>query len=152
MANKVTTYWQNKFQSKLKKMHKNHWKRIFFKIMKKSSNLRTSLKRRSKEYDTVFKITLEEIRGFLYKYYGKSCRYCNVTLTVANIVCDHIFPISHGGNSTPKNLQLICRRCNVRKGNLSDKDFRRLLKWIRRQPIEMQKYILRKLSKGDNYR
>lgn len=152
MANKITTYWQNRFERKLKKMHKNHWKRIFFKIMKKSSNLRTSLKRRSKEYDTIFKITLEEIREFIHRNYGKRCRYCSVVLTVANIVCDHIYPISHGGDSVLDNLQLICRRCNVRKGNLSDKNFRRLLNWLKRQPKDMQVYVLRKLSKGDNYK
>ena len=152
MANKITKYWESRFKRKLMRLHKNHWKRIFHKIMKKSSNLRTSLKRRSRDYDTVFKITLEQIREILHKSYGKNCCYCDVTLTVSNIVCDHIHPISHGGDSTPDNLQLICRRCNTRKGNLSDKDFKRLLKWIKRQPKEMQKYILRKLSKGDNYK
>ena len=71
---------------------------------------------------------------------------------MANIVCDHIRPLSNGGDSVPNNLQLICRRCNVRKGNLSHKDFKRVLKWINKQPENVSKYILRKLSKGDNYR
>jgi 5-methylcytosine-specific restriction endonuclease McrA len=152
MRNKRILYWEKKFQKRLKKFHKNFWKRAFLKIMKKSSNLRTSLKRRSREYDTLFKISLEEIREIIFKYYGKGCTYCSCNLTVANIVCDHIQPISNGGDSTPSNLQIICRRCNVRKGNLSHKDFKRVLKWINKQPKDVSKYILRKLSKGDNFR
>ena len=152
MGSRRTTYWETRFEKKLKRLHNTYWKRTFLRIMKKTSNLKTSLKRRSKEYDTIFEITLEQIREIIYKYYGKDCNYCGCTLTVANIVCDHIHPLSNGGDSIPDNLQIICRRCNVRKGNLSDKYFRRILKWLARQPDEISKYVLRKLSKGDNYR
>ena len=30
---------------------------------------------------------------------------------------DHIIPIARGGTSTPDNLQLLCRRCNIRKSD-----------------------------------
>ena len=68
---------------------------------------------------------------------------------VSNMVCDHILPLSLGGNSTPNNLQMICGRCNTRKGPLTDRNFRRLLKWLDRQEIELKKYVLRKMSRRD---
>ena len=117
--------------------------------MKKSSTLRSTLKRRSKEYEVEFNISLEEVRDLLYRVYGKKCCYCHSKLLVSNMVCDHILPLSLGGNSTPDNLQMICGRCNTRKGPLTDRNFRRLLKWLDRQNIELKKYVLRKMSSRD---
>ena len=119
--------------------------------MRKSSTLRSSLKKRSKEYNVKFEISLSQIRDKFYKAYGKECRYCLCVLTVRNIVCDHFKPISDGCKSIPNNLQMICKRCNTRKGNLSHSNFTRLLRWIDKQPEELQKYVLRKLSKGGKY-
>ena len=70
--------------------------------MKKSSTLRSSLKRRSKEYEVIFEISLEEVRDILYQVYGKKCKYCDEILKVTNMVCDHIHPLSHGGDSVKK--------------------------------------------------
>ena len=117
--------------------------------MKKSSTLRSSLKRRSKEYEVEFEISLTEVRELLYKAYGKKCRYCESKLLVNNMACDHIHPLSLGGNSTIPNLQMICMRCNTRKGPLTDKSFGKLLKWISRQDIDLSRYVLRKLASRD---
>ena len=65
------------------------------------------------------------------------------------MACDHIHPLSLGGVSTPKNLQMICMRCNTRKGPLTDKDFNKLLKWLSKQNIDLSKYVLRKLASRD---
>jgi len=143
------TIWEEKFSKKLKRHHKHFAKKVFHRLMKKSSTLRTTLKRRSKEYEVEFKISLTEVRELLYKSYGRKCRYCNSVLVVNNMACDHIHPLSLGGNSTPKNLQMICMRCNTRKGPLTDKDFMKLLKWLNRQKEELAKYVLRKLSSRD---
>ena len=43
-------------------------------------------------------------------------------LKVNNMVCDHSIPLSHGGESIASNLQMICARCNTRKGPLSHQD------------------------------
>mgnify|MGYP003134164503 FL=1 len=146
---KGLSIWEDRFRKKLYKHHKHFAKKVFHRLMKKSSTLRTTLKRRSKEYEVEFKISLTEVRELLHKSYGRKCRYCNTILVVSNMACDHIFPLSLGGNSTPKNLQMICMRCNTRKGPLTDKDFTKLLRWLNRQEASLAKYVLRKLSSRD---
>ena len=141
--------WEDKFRNKLRKHHKHFAKKVFHRLMKKSSTLRTTLKRRSKEYEVEFNISLTEVRTLLYKSYGRKCRYCNTILLVNNMACDHVHPLSLGGNSTPANLQMICMRCNTRKGPLTDKEFRKLLKWLSKQNLALAKYVLRKLSSRD---
>ena len=146
---KGLSIWEDKFSRKLKRHHKHFAKKVFHRLMKKSSTLRTTLKRRSKEYEVEFKISLTEVRELLHKSYGRKCRYCNSILLVNNMACDHIHPLSLGGNSTPKNLQMICMRCNTRKGPLTDKEFMKILKWLSRQQAGLAKYVLRKLSSRD---
>ena len=58
-------FWEEKFLPKLKKHHGNRSKGVFHRLMKKSSTLRTSLKRRSKEYEVLFDITLKEVRELI---------------------------------------------------------------------------------------
>ena len=143
------TIWEKKFGRKLRKYHGTFAKKTFHRLMKKSSTLRSTLKRRSKEYEVQFDISLEEVRELLYRVYGRTCNYCNQKLLVNNMACNHIMPLSMGGNSTPKNLQMICGRCNTRKGPLTDRNFRRLLKWLDKQEIDLKKYVLRKMSSRD---
>ena len=143
------TLWEKKFNKKLKRYHGTFAKKTFHRLMKKSSTLRSTLKRRSKEYEVEFNISLEEVRELLYRVYGKKCSYCDYKLLVSNMACDHIIPLSLGGNSTPENLQMICGRCNTRKGPLTDRQFRKLIKWLSHQDIELNKYVLRKLSSRD---
>ncbi len=42
------------------------------------------------------------------------CRHCGST---SNLAYDHITPYSRGGTSVVDNIQLLCQRCNSRKGN-----------------------------------
>ena len=119
--------------------------------MKKSATLKASLKKRSKEYEVVFNITLDEIRELFLKFYGKKCNFCSDLLLVSNIVCDHKYPVSLGGESTPKNLTIICRRCNTRKGSLTEEEYTKLLNFVNKQSDNMKNYILRKLAKGDMF-
>ena len=146
---KVISEWQHKFQKKLKKLHGNHWKNVFHRLMKKSSTLKTTLKRRSKEYEVEFNMSLKEIRDILLKEYGRKCRYCVKRLDINNMVCDHVIPLSLGGDSTKENLKMICDRCNRRKGPLTHKQYSSLLKFLGKIAKPAQDYILRKLSKSD---
>ena len=143
------TRWEKKFKRKLRRYHKQFAKKTFHRLMKKSSTLRSTLKRRSKEYEVKFEISLEEVRELLYKSYGRTCNYCDVRLLVNNMVCDHIMPLSLGGSSVPDNLQMICMRCNTRKGPLTNKNFKKLLKWLKKQDIELKNYVLKKMASKD---
>ena len=143
------TIWEKKFSKKLYKCHKHFAKKVFHRLMKKSSTLRSTLKRRSKEYEVEFNISLEEVRGLLYKAYGKQCSYCEVRLVVSNMACDHIMPLSMGGNSTELNLQMICHRCNTRKGPLTHRNFKKLLKWLEHQDKDLMHYVLKKMASRD---
>ena len=151
-VNKRTKFWEEKFLPKLKKHHGNRAKGVFHRLMKKSSTLRTSLKRRSKEYEVLFQISLREIRELIYSAYGRKCRYCKDILKVNNMVCDHSIPLSNGGESVPDNLQMICARCNTRKGPLTHKAYNKLLAWLRRQNQNTRDYILRKLARSDVFK
>lgn len=44
---------------------------------------------------------------------GRRCRWCG---SRKQIELDHIRPVSYGGKSIAPNLQVLCRRCNRRKG------------------------------------
>ena len=145
-------FWEDKFLPKLKKFHGNRSNGVFHRLMKKSSTLRTSLKRRSRDYEVLFDISLKEIRELILSAYGRKCKYCNDILKVNNMVCDHNSPISHGGESVKSNLQMICARCNTRKGPLTHKVYIKLLGWLKRQNKNSRDYILRKLAKSDVFK
>ena len=145
------TEWEIKFSNILKEIHGNHSKKIFHRLMKKSCTLKSSLKRRSKEYEVLYAIELREIRDMLLDCYGKKCKYCTNRLEVSNIACDHIIPLSMGGESSPNNLQFICNRCNTRKGPLTNDDYTLLLNFLNKQEEDLKDYVLRKLAKGDEF-
>ena len=57
------------------------------------------------------------MRFSIYKRDGYRCRMCGISDRFANLEVDHIIPISKGGKSTYDNLQTLCHRCNIQKGN-----------------------------------
>ena len=49
---------------------------------------------------------------------GNKCKLCGVTVTGEDIHFDHIKPWSKGGETILENLQVLCARHNLAKGNL----------------------------------
>jgi 5-methylcytosine-specific restriction endonuclease McrA len=55
----------------------------------------------------------EWVRRNVFLSGGGKCQYCEST---ENLSVDHVLPVFRGGSSDFDNLQLLCRRCNSRKG------------------------------------
>ena len=146
---KSTVDWEVKFLPLLRKHHGTHAQGVFHRLMKKSSTLRSTLKRRSREYEVEFNIALATIRELFLSNYGSSCKYCTSILDVRNMVCDHMVPLSNGGDSILENLEMICKRCNTRKGPLTTKEYNGVVKWLSTQKEWVRGYIYRKLSGKD---
>ena len=146
VKHKTTMDWEEKFLPLLKKHHGTHAQGVFHRLMKKSSSLRSPLKKRSKEYEVEFNISLVIIRDLFLSNYGSSFKYCASVLDVRNMVCDHVVPLSCGGPSTVLNLEMICRRCNTRKGPLTAIQYQDVVSWLNLQPEQVSSYVFRKLS------
>jgi|GEM_PF-1077666 len=44
------------------------------------------------------------------------CKKCGATSKETQLEVDHIHPVSKGGTNDPRNLQTLCKRCNLGKG------------------------------------
>jgi len=49
---------------------------------------------------------------------GNKCKLCGITVTGENIHFDHIRPWSKGGETILENIQVLCAKHNLAKGNL----------------------------------
>ena len=59
--------------------------------------------------------TARDVQNLAYAQGGK-CRKCLRSLAVTGYHVDHIVPIARGGLNVVGNLQLLCPRCNLKKG------------------------------------
>ena len=61
-------------------------------------------------------------RTLVKQMYGYKCLKCG---SMHNVQVDHVVPRSWGGSNSITNLQTLCARCNMQKGNSSAADYRR---------------------------
>ena len=65
-----------------------------------------------------------EVRRELYRRQQGRCVYCGGRQRMDLMDVDHKTPLARGGSNDRRNLQLLCRTCNVRKGTKTDREFR----------------------------
>jgi 5-methylcytosine-specific restriction endonuclease McrA len=87
---------------------------------------------------------------------GKKCPYCIEILTLKNCSLDHDIPTNwstrkeRGVKDDIKNLQIICRRCNTVKGDMSGDQFISLIKFLNKDP-DMRGKVLKRLGVSGKY-
>ena len=75
-----------------------------------------------------------ELKKSLSEKQGGRCMYCGRKPGLDLLEIDHKNPIkprspnAKSGSNNPRNLQLLCGTCNKRKGNKTDREFRRMYK------------------------
>lgn len=62
------------------------------------------------------------------------CEYCGLAISIEDYSADHIIPRSKGGADSIKNIHLIDKGCNQMKGNLTDEEFKVLMKFLLAHP------------------
>ena len=65
-----------------------------------------------------------DVREDLYRRQQGRCVYCGSRQRMDLMDIDHRTPLSRGGSNDRRNLQLLCRTCNLRKGTKTDREFR----------------------------
>ena len=134
---------------------------------RRTTQLMADQRRRLREYlgdksaDLPFE--LEELRAKVKVVLGMPCTYCNDKLTASNISADHRCPISRAdfpahlkrvddrqfwGNLafSIMNIDIICKRCNRRKGELTNVEFEMLIDLVSTMPTAASTYIMKKLG------
>ena len=62
------------------------------------------------------RVRARAMRWFVLERDGHTCQMCGDTDPHLGFEIDHIIPYSAGGHFVASNLQVLCQRCNVRKG------------------------------------
>ena len=70
----------------------------------------------------------------LLAHHNGSCAYCGSKVLIE---IDHRIPLIRGGSNTIENILPACRRCNRRKNQKTEEEFRELLQRERRQGLEL---------------
>lgn len=80
------------------------------------------------------------------------CPYCNKKLKPKDLSVDHIIPKSRGGSDDIRNLRLVCKKCNLLKGNFIESEFSRVRHFIEDNPDIAIELSRRLRSSGFLYR
>lgn len=71
------------------------------------------------------------------------CAYCGLRYGMRELSCDHVTPVSKGGKHTWTNVVTACRRCNMRKADLSPEQAQMPLVYVPYTPNRHEHFILR---------
>lgn len=87
----------------------------------------------------VNKLTQSERTRRLYMRHGGRCFYCHQQLSLNHglpnsVTRDHRIARARGGALVDNNVVACCQDCNVRKGSLSEAEFRDMLQLAPAQP------------------
>ncbi|MGL5480224.1 MAG: HNH endonuclease [Clostridium sp.] len=55
------------------------------------------------------------------------CFYCGKELKIKQRTIDHIIPLNRGGKTEYNNLIVCCKQCNIEKGDMTIKEYRKYL-------------------------
>ena len=55
-----------------------------------------------------------DVRQRVFQRYGGRCAECGAN---DYLEYDHIIPVAKGGSNSDNNVQLLCRRCNLKKSD-----------------------------------
>lgn len=90
-------------------------------IIKRLSNKRGTYYNDREIWDAICRVergkVSNKMRFSIYARDGYRCRKCGISNRYAPLEIDHIVPIAKGGKTTYDNLQTLCHRCNVEKGD-----------------------------------
>lgn len=132
-------------------------------LMRRSYSIYVNQRNRKREAQKAktaeLSFTLEWFRDRVRDYIGKECLYCEDKIRTTNFSLDHKIPLVRLTEGLDlwcnddiddvfawSNCQIICLRCNRRKGDLTDEEYLDLWKLAGGWPKHAQTYLRRKLG------
>lgn len=88
----------------------------YFKLIFVSSDGVIRANKKFVRYESLTRTQISDRKNIfkqLLQDYDNSCAYCGAE---SDLAIDHIIPVSKGGSNEYGNLQILCRRCNSKKG------------------------------------
>lgn len=77
-----------------------------------------------------------------------TCPYCHTTPHWKDLSIDHVQPRSREGLYERSNLAIVCRSCNLSKGNLTGDEYKALLDFLKDWPVARESILLRLRAGG----
>jgi 5-methylcytosine-specific restriction endonuclease McrA len=90
-------------------------------------------------------MSLDELRAEFdfFMRSGARCAYCRERVTHVTVSLDHRIPVKRGGWHSMSNLAFCCKGCNGSKGNMTDAEYRSLLKHLEAWEVENKNFTLK---------
>lgn len=102
----------------------------------------------TQRFEKELPFTVSDLRLMVSSALGKQCPYCEDVVKIKTFSLDHMMPVSRGGNLAILNLMVVCKRCNLSKGQMSDDEYRKFLKTLSDFPIPIMRWILGTMRAG----